>query len=84
VTLHPRLQSIQSLKLRRRSHLKNLTLKLRRRSHLKNLRRKERIGTTKKKKSWKQPMMRYHSKNGRHGKRRRNCKERRKNPAPKL
>jgi hypothetical protein len=36
------------------------------------------------KKSWKQPMMRCHSKNGRHGRRRRNCKERKKNPAPKL
>jgi hypothetical protein len=29
-------------------------------------------------------MMRCHSKNGRHGRRRRNYKERKKNPAPKL
>jgi hypothetical protein len=51
---------------------------------LKNLRRRKRIGNTKKKKSWKQPMMRCHSKNRRHGRRRRNGKERRKNQAPKL
>jgi hypothetical protein len=56
---------------------------------LKKLRTRERIGNTKKKKkkkkkSWKQPMMRCHSKNGRHERRRRNCKERKKNPAPKL
>jgi hypothetical protein len=38
----------------------------------------------KKKKIWKQPMTRCHSKNGRHGRRRKNCKERKKNPAPKL
>jgi hypothetical protein len=50
----------------------------------KNLRIRKRIVNMKKKKSWKQPMMRCHSKSGRHGRRRRNCKERKRNSAPRL
>jgi hypothetical protein len=46
--------------------------------------RKRIVNTKKKKKSWKQSMMRYHFKNGRHGRRRKHCKERKKNSAPRL
>jgi hypothetical protein len=59
-------------------------MKLTRRSHRESLRTRRRIVNTKKKKmSWKQPMMRCHSKSGRHG-RRRNCKERKGNSTPRL
>jgi hypothetical protein len=58
-------------------------MKLTRRSHRENLRtRKRMINTKKKKMSWKQLMMRCHSKSGRHGRRRRKCKERKGNSTP--
>jgi hypothetical protein len=51
---------------------------------LKNLKTRKIIVNTEKKMSWKQPMMRCYFKSGRHGKRRRNCKERKENSAPRL
>jgi hypothetical protein len=59
-------------------------MKLTRRSHRESLRTRRRMVNTKKKKkmSWKQPMMRCHSKSGRHGRRRRNSKESKGNSTP--
>jgi hypothetical protein len=52
---------------------------------LRNLRARKRIVNRRKKKmSWKQPMMSCHSKSGRHGRRKRNCKEKKENSTPRL